>query len=101
MLQDYTASLVKADKDQLALSLKTSYAADMLKFTGTFTQGGKVSSFHHYCIVWDWLPAGALLLLLAAAAAAAPLSAALSLMDNAGMCKCAVLCHLNAPVIGS
>ena len=40
-LQDYTASLVKADKDQLALSLKTSYTAELLKFTGTFTQAGK------------------------------------------------------------
>ena len=98
MLQDYTASLVKADKDQLALSLKTSYAADMLKFTGTFTQGGKVPNFQHLCIVWDWLPAGVVLLL---AAAAPPPSAAFSLMDNAGMCKCAVLCNFNFPVIGS
>ena len=42
--QDYTASITKQDKDALAVSLKTAYAADKLKFTGTFTQAGKVSS---------------------------------------------------------
>ena len=41
-MQNYTASIVKADKDDLAISLKTVYAADLLKFTGTFTQAGKV-----------------------------------------------------------
>lgn len=40
--QDYTATVVKQDKDSLAISLRTAYAADMLKFTGTFTQAGKV-----------------------------------------------------------